>query len=250
MRKPLIFFSRCLLTIFVLYVPHVLAKEKLMVLINPHAGAGQAQYYFDHQVRPFLSKKYELTVFKSSNPEIAKSAIEQAGKELLSYTGIIGMGGDGTIHKIYNALLQSQYSLKAIETISIGHLPTGSGNALARSIYYEHCGEMGTFSIKALLDGILAGKSTPLDLWRFETETKKSGIFFLGISYGIISYIDIESEKFRKLFGSLRFDVYGGYRWLFNESFDARLFIKTDLEYEANSRTFSSNLVCKYSLCE
>jgi diacylglycerol kinase family enzyme len=226
------FFSRCLLAIIILHGPGVFAKEKLMILINPDAGSGQAPNYYERQVKPFLSKKYELKVFQSRNPEIAKLAIEQAGEELLSYAGIIGLGGDGTIHKIDNALWESQYSLTALENIPIGHVPFGSGNALARSMWYQSCKEDDGYSPEALLEGIMAGETTPLDLWSFETDTKKSGIFFLGISYGIISYIDIESEKLRWPFGSLRFDIYGGYRWLLNESFDARLLIKTGALYE------------------
>ena len=199
-----------------------------MILINPNAGGGQAQGYFYREVEPLLLKKYELSVYNSPSADIAKKAIEDAGDDLLSYHGVVGIGGDGTIYEIYKALLNSKYSFQAIKDIAVGHIPMGSGNALARSIYDQDCKEEGEYSARALVDGLIKGDTAPLDLWSFETDTDKSGIFFLGFSYGIISDIDIESEWLRWPFGSLRFDIYGAYHWFLNRSYEAKITLKLD----------------------
>jgi|GEM_PF-4582231 len=207
---------------------NLFAKEKLIVLVNPTAGGGKAAEFYFKDVKPRLATHYEL----HECLEGAWLAIEQAGDELLSYKGIVGVGGDGTIHQIYKALRSSKFSHEAVQKLAIGHIPAGTGNALARSIFHETCGEASPYSAKALVEGIALGTSRPIDLWQYETDVDDRGISFLGLSHGVISDIDIGSESLRPWVGSLRVYLYSVVEWLLNRHYDAKLTLYRDQSRE------------------
>jgi len=208
-----------LLVIGVLLSHSLPAQEKMMIIVNPIAGNGQANKYYQEQVKPALSKKYALV-----EKDIAHVSDDP---DLMSFKGIIGVGGDGTIHEIFKALERSKHSKEAIAKIAIGHIPKGSGNALARSIYQQTCGDE-QYSAEAIVEGLIKGETLPLDLWSYESDKQHRGIFFLSISYGLVSDIDIGSEWLRPYFGSWRFDLYATYQWLRNREYDYELTFALD----------------------
>lgn len=195
------------------------AKEKLIVLVNPTAGGGKAAEYYAKEVKHQLATRYELHECFDD----AQVAIDQAGDKLLTYKGIVGVGGDGTIHQIYKALLASNFSHEAIRKLAIGHIPAGTGNALARSIFHESCGESIAYSREAMVEGIALGASRQIDLWYYETNMGTQGLSFLGLSHGVISDIDIRSESLRSWVGPLRVYFYSMIEWFRNRHYDAKL---------------------------
>ena len=57
--------------------------------------------------------------------------------ELNSYRGIAVVSGDGLVHEIINGLMSRESDwVEAINSIAIGKIPAGSGNALAYSTAY------------------------------------------------------------------------------------------------------------------
>lgn len=106
--------------------------------------------------------------------------------------------------------------------IPVGHIPAGSGNALAKSIFWLHHRENEVYGVKAMVERIKERASRPIDLWNYKTNTGQNGISFLGFGFGIIADIDIdiESEILRgTCLSRLRFEIFGGllsFCWLRN----------------------------------
>ncbi len=198
------------------------SRDRLLVVVNPNAGGGHALKYYQDSVKPLLSQEYDLEEFISAEPKKTQKYLK-THQHLTSLQGIVGVGGDGTIFEIYNGLASSNLGRYHIPRLPIAHIPAGSGNALARSIHHRTCGNATQFSKDAMLKGILEKKYHSLDLWNFETDRGEDGLLFLGFSLGIISDIDIDSEWLRPYLGSLRFDVYGVWKWLISTSYQAAL---------------------------
>jgi YegS/Rv2252/BmrU family lipid kinase len=96
----------------------------LLVIVNPTAGGGRAG-----RLVPWLRERL------GARPEARLEVTTRAGHaERLAaeaapvHDRIVGVGGDGTVQEIINGLLSSG------EGASLGIVPTGSGNDLARSL--------------------------------------------------------------------------------------------------------------------
>lgn len=142
----------------------------------------------------------------------------RARSDLFSFKGIIGVGGDGTQNKIITALMERDLS-----HIPVGVIPAGSGDALAGSIFHASKKEGEEYGVEAMVERIVEGKISPLSLWHYRTNRNESGLSFLGLSFGVISDININSEWMRPIFGSKRFEVSGFFEWLGLKSYLAVL---------------------------
>lgn len=99
-------------------------KEKILFIINPISG-GKKKALFLSLVETILDKeKYEIIIAKTEYGGhaslIAKEAISSGIKK------IIAVGGDGTVNEIGKELINTN--------VSLGIIPFGSGNGLARHI--------------------------------------------------------------------------------------------------------------------
>lgn len=215
---------------FLWYLPLVEAKT-LLVIVNPHAGKGQGRVYYEQTMRPLLEESLQLrghvlqVLFTSARNEAYQKIRDY---EVETLEGIVAVGGDGTVHEIYNGLRDSSLGLEAVQQVPVAHIPLGSGNALAKSIHYRTCGKNVRFTPEAMVQGVIEGKTTPVSLWSYSSKNhspndNRSGVFFLGFSYGMVSDIDIDSEWLRWPFGGLRFDLYGLVALWKAKSYPARL---------------------------
>lgn len=108
------------------------AMKRLLILLNPKSGSGKARDMFHHQVVPVLNEAeipYDLYVTKHSH--YAFDFIRK--RDLSVWSGIVAIGGDGLFHEILNGLLK-RLDWESVINISLGIVPCGSGNGLARSI--------------------------------------------------------------------------------------------------------------------
>ncbi|KAI5719700.1 hypothetical protein M8J76_013577 [Diaphorina citri] len=159
--------------------------------------------------------------------------------------GIIVLGGDGILYEIINGLMERADWCTVLQTITLGIVPCGSGNGLAKSISHmsqephdqnpvlvSTLNSILYFSIVPCGSGnglaksishmsqephdqnpvlvstlnIVQGVSTPMDLIR--AQTKSQVVFsFLSIGWGLLADIDIESERIRAV-GSQRFAIW------------------------------------------
>ncbi len=95
----------------------------LLVIVNPTAGGGRAGRlvpWLRERLGPRSEARLEIT-------DRAGQAERLAGQAASNHDRIIAVGGDGTVQEVINGML-------AGEDASLGIVPMGSGNDLARSI--------------------------------------------------------------------------------------------------------------------
>ena len=99
-----------------------LSKEDLLFIVNPAAGTGNYKYSINKIYEDVDQNKYniliETTDYKGHASKIAEHYKEKGIKN------IVAVGGDGTINEIGAAIINTG--------ISLGIMPRGSGNGLAR----------------------------------------------------------------------------------------------------------------------
>ncbi|CAJ1380071.1 unnamed protein product [Effrenium voratum] len=182
------------------------SPRRYQVFVNPASGAGHAAGIWRKAksllaALPYLECQEVFTQW-------AGDAEERAARlELQSCDGIIVVSGDGMVHEVFNGLCQRLDASAALAQIAVGHIPAGSGNALAKSIL-EGAGEAYGVLDAAFL--IAKGRTQALDLMRVQAEAM-AGVgprsSFLNFSGAIVADIDLGSEALRCL-GGCRFQVW------------------------------------------
>lgn len=179
-------------------------KHRLQIFLNPISGKKKGRIIFE-QIRPLLDHSHlEYTLTETTRPGQIKDTLSQI--DLSEIDGIILVGGDGSIHEAINGLMhRSDWQTAILKPIGI--IPAGTGNGLAKTLL-EISGEPEDPVSAAFLivKSIAQGKYRPLDIAKIE-QNGQIYYSFLSFSWGIISDVDIESEKLRFL-GSLRTDIY------------------------------------------
>lgn len=130
------------------------------------------------------------------------------------------MGGDGIFFEVINGIFERWDWSDTIRSIPIGIIPGGSGNGLARSIAH-HCSEPYTPSTLPASLAAVKNNCATLDLVRVET-TSQILFSFLSVGWGLISDIDIESERLRML-GGQRFTIWSVARLIGLRSYGGKL---------------------------
>ena len=172
----------------------------LQVIINPVSGKKQAAQIFE-RVRPLLDKSYlKYSVRESYSSDDIKDFTSKLN--LAKVDGLIIVGGDGTVSNAIAGLMSRPDWEKAIK-LPLGIIPGGTGNGLSKSLLTAS-GETYDPLNAAFL--IAKGRQQSLDLTRVK-QNNKQYYSFLSLAWGLISDVDIESEKL-KFLGSLRFDLY------------------------------------------
>jgi sphingosine kinase len=170
------------------------ATKKLRVLVNPFSGSADAKSIWKEVQFVFglanIPLEYTETTRVGHAQEIA------AALQLQEYRGLITVSGDGLLNEVVNGLLKRPDWQKARQ-LPLGIIPGGSGNGLAATL--------------GLLDPLTAafalakGHTRPLDL--LSVRQKEAHRYcFLAVTWGVISEIDLASEKFRFL-GGARFTL-------------------------------------------
>lgn len=183
-------------------INHKLASKlrHLQVIINPVSGKKQATQIFE-QVRPLLDKSYlKYSVRETHSSEDIKNFVRNLN--LSEIDGLVIVGGDGTIHDAIAGLMSRSDWETAIK-LPLGIIPGGTGNGLSKSLLATSNEVYDPLNAAFL---IAKGKQQNLDLAEVK-QNNKTYHSFLSLAWGLISDVDIKSEKF-KFLGSLRFDLY------------------------------------------
>jgi len=104
--------------------------------------------------------------------------------------------------------------------IPLGHIPAGSGNALAKNVTHAFGERLDPLGAAV---AIAKGGQQPIGLMDVAVPESPVVVSFLSLSGAVISDIDIESECLR-CFGSARFTIYAVYRVLCPRALDAELY--------------------------
>ena len=173
---------------------------RLQILLNPISGKKQAREIFD-RVRPLFERSHlRFTLTDTSSTEETRNFLQNIA--LAEIDILVIVGGDGTIHEAIDCLMSREDWQTAIAK-PIGIIPAGTGNGLSKTLL-ENSGEPYDPVSAAFL--IAKGKKQPYDIIVSEQNGHRC-YSFLSLSWGLVSDVDIESEKLRFL-GSLRFDLY------------------------------------------
>ncbi|HAR38194.1 MAG: lipid kinase [Bacteroidetes bacterium GWD2_45_23] len=101
-----------------------MAKEKVCLIINPVSGTESKKNIPEDVAAAFDQKKVDLMIRVTGYPEHATEIARKAAKRKYRY--VIAAGGDGTVNEVARALVNTSTTL--------GILPLGSGNGLARDL--------------------------------------------------------------------------------------------------------------------
>ncbi len=99
-------------------------KKKILFIVNPISGGKNKNRIPDLIDRHLSKSKFEYRILFTERVEhgymLAKAALKEG------YDIVVAVGGDGTVNEVAKALLNSETTL--------GIIPFGSGNGLARSL--------------------------------------------------------------------------------------------------------------------
>ncbi|KAK9051745.1 hypothetical protein SSX86_028373 [Deinandra increscens subsp. villosa] len=175
--------------------------KKMFIFVNPFGGKKSASKLFTKHVKPILEDaNIEYTIQETKYQLHAKEVSRSL--DLTKYDGIICVSGDGILVEVVNGLLERQDWAAALKT-PLGIIPAGTGNGMIKSLL-DSVGEPCTPTHAVL--AAIRGHKRSLDvatIWQGET------VFFsvLMLAWGLVSDIDIESEKYRWM-GSARIEFY------------------------------------------
>uniref|UniRef100_A0A1Q3G0Z1 sphingosine kinase n=1 Tax=Culex tarsalis TaxID=7177 RepID=A0A1Q3G0Z1_CULTA len=190
-------------------VYHAKDTRKMLVILNPKSGSGKAREMFQQRVAPVLAEaeiSYDLHITKK--PNWAREFVRN--RDIYLWRGIVVVGGDGIFYEALNGLFEREDWQTAVEELAIGIIPCGSGNGLAKTIAYLYDEPFETKPILASALTVVKGKHSMLDIVRVETRSHIM-FSFLSVGWGLISDIDIESERLRAI-GGQRFTLWSVHR--------------------------------------
>ena len=191
--------------------------KHILIIINPESGKKKYDTYHNAIIKQFPLCKF--TVFRSLHiNHIFHYAFHN--KEIIEKQDIVFIiGGDGTFHLILNAFYQNNISKPFMI------FPAGSGNGIYKSIIYTYGKKnMGVNSYISLCKD---GSSKLMDVIDITNDSNDKILkSILGVSWGIISDIDINTEWMRRI-GSFRYELGAVYYLLRKYTYTGELQYKT-----------------------
>ena len=103
--------------------------ERYLAIVNPAAGGGRCGKRAPAAVERLRAGGLEVEVRSTTAPEDATRIARQGFAE--GYRSFIAGGGDGTDFEVVNGILPP--ALESGETVRLGFLPLGTGNAFVRT---------------------------------------------------------------------------------------------------------------------
>jgi len=189
---------------------------KIFIIVNVNSGYYNRSIIYNFKI---ILKDYFYIIKHTYN-------IEQYNHQLTKlkrFDTLIVVGGDGTV---FHAV---QYIINNNIDIYIGHIPTGSGNGLSKSLlYYKNL----DYNLNNSINNVLKLERKKLDIMQVELLNENIYIYsFLFISCGIFSNIDVGSD-FMRFIGNYRFTISAILQIIFKNTFYGIL------EYETIDKNF------------
>ncbi|XP_068177835.1 sphingosine kinase 1-like [Antennarius striatus] len=179
---------------------------RMMLLVNPQSGKGQALSLYNQHIRPMLKEAgIPHTLIITERQNHARELVREA--DLSQWDAVVIMSGDGLLFEVINGLLERPDWEEAIRT-PLGILPGGSGNALAASIHHYSGGLPASSEDLLVSCGFLLCKGivSHVDLVSIHFPSSPRLFSFLSLAWGFVADVDIESEKYRHV-GAARFTL-------------------------------------------
>ncbi|KAG9279248.1 sphingosine kinase 1-like [Astyanax mexicanus] len=200
----------------------VCRMRRLMVLVNPLSGKGQAMALYTGPIHRMLTEAaVPHTLITTDYQNHAWELVRNA--DLSQWSAIVILSGDGLLFEVINGLMEREDWEEAIQT-PLGILPGGSGNAVAASVH--HYTEAGAVFGEDLLLScgfvLCKGLVCTMDLLSVRLSSGPRLFSFLSLAWGFVADVDIESEKYRPV-GAVRFLVGALVRLASLRSYQGRL---------------------------
>jgi YegS/Rv2252/BmrU family lipid kinase len=134
--------------------------SSILVIYNPTAGRGRVQEHWPQVEHALRRAGINFEAVTTRAPLDALALAERAAG---SYTAVVGVGGDGTLHEIANGLLRASGEG---ETIAVGMVPLGNGDDFAKVIPPETPVGGKPFDWRLAVDKIAGGRTQLFDVGR------------------------------------------------------------------------------------
>ncbi|GMM38849.1 sphinganine kinase [Saccharomycopsis crataegensis] len=195
-------------------------QRRILILINPNGGAGEALKRFKKYIQPILKAahvQYEVmeTNYHYHCLDIVKDL------DFSKYDIIACCSGDGIPHEVINGIYRRKDKVEIFNRIIVTQLPCGSGNAFSLTCHKTLSPSYATLSL-------LKSAVIKMDLMAINQghgEHAKYHLSFLSQTYGMIADADIGTEWMRRV-GPVRFDLGVGYKVITQASYPCELFVK------------------------
>jgi len=190
------------------------SRKKYIIFANPYSGiknaVGISNKVIDYINNSNISTELYISTRKNEFLEMISK------RDISNIDAVIGIGGDGTVSEIINGLLLNEdYN----ENIKIGHIPSGSGNGLIKSMLWEKYLD---YNLNNSMEIIKNNEEGKLDIFDVSHGNKKTACF-LAISWGFVTDLDIGTERCRCL-GNFRFTLGALYNLIFMQSYKGTLY--------------------------
>ena len=209
--------------------------KRILVIINPFSGTKNAQRVANRSLLPMLQEAgVEYEVLLTSYAGHARELVRQEASD--RWKGIVCVSGDGIFHEVLNGLFDREDWREALECLSFGIVPAGTGNGLARSLGYlqREKFHLKTQDLSASVNCV-RGSVRAMDLLYVETPMN-GRLSFQSICWGLVGDIDIESEVIRWM-GGVRFTIWSLLKVVKARRYKARLsYIPCDPEFTEDTR--------------
>jgi sphingosine kinase len=212
----------------------------LHVLLNPASGKKKARRILEQVRSLWENSQIQIAVTETSSAGEAEKFIRTLVLDKID--GLVIIGGDGTLYEVINGIMNRPDGETAITT-PIGIIGAGTGNGLCKTIL-DLAGEPYDPISAAFL--IAKGKTRPLDLAVVQQQRRRY-YSVLSLSWGFISDVDIESDRFRYL-GSFKNTIYAILRILSLRTYKGRLSLETvanpNLKTQSQCTSFEKCSIC------
>ncbi|XP_029639216.1 ceramide kinase-like isoform X1 [Octopus sinensis] len=183
---------------------NVQRPRKLMVLLNPYSGAGNASKIFSSAKSIFETAgiSCDITILSETNdlPTVIQN------KDLAQFNGVVVVGGDGSVSQTVTCLMQKVQKDDSIDPPSnqekkcplpIGIIPAGTGNMMVKMLH-------GNDDIITATLHIIRGFHQSSNMYSIYQDGKLSLYSFLMIGFGFSGEL-IKSSLSKSWMGSAKY---------------------------------------------
>lgn len=207
-------------------------ERRFLVFVNPFSGTGNGIALWEHLMRPIfdeLNISYEVvrTTHRGHVLEYVASL------DCSNYDTFLIVSGDGLLFELLNGLKRNKNGIAIFRRMQIAIVPAGSGNAV--------CGSLGIQSVLEGTTQMVKGKIKGCDLCKVKQPGVEDHLSIVEVTWGLISSVDFDSEKYLRWMGEPRFTVQGVLEVLKKTQYQARVIARKEIptaEEEENEREY------------
>lgn len=154
-------------------------EHRIMLIVNPVAGKGKAASVLSGVLQELCRGGKAVTVYMT---EFAGHGQKLAAEHGSEYDTVICMGGDGTLSRVVNGLME----LPAEKRPTVGYIPLGTSNDMARTLGLSRIP-------KRTAKQLMEGSPMLLDIGRCT-----GGYFDYVAAFGIFTSIPFQTDQAKK----------------------------------------------------